>query len=349
MAPRRLGSAAFGICLLALSLWPGAVLAAAGDAPGPQLSFIRLGWKPETSEIRIGDGLGAGAERLLGGRPAAGVLPYPYSDLAWLPAGDGLVFAGAPGLLYRPLLPERQRLYVRNLASGGLRAIPGTLGARQPVVAPDGDRIAFVRLQRRPRQGRNYRSSVWMVRLDGSGLRRIRPWRWDGGEEPASFAPDGRTLLLGRGQGHLLVLRLGEGTVTEIATRVWDATFSPDGTRIAMIRLDPEDPEDWYDGEGPEIDADLFVISVDGTEETQLTETRAMETSPNWDPSGQRLVFKRRSNLEKERAEMDFGDAIYEVNPDGSCLTKVLSAPGKAYLEPTWRPGPGRAAGPITC
>jgi hypothetical protein len=38
-----------------------------------------------------------------------------------------------------------------------------------------------------------------------------------------------------------------------------------------------------------------------------------------------------------------------EVNADGSCTTEVLAAAGDAFLSPVWQPGPGRAAGPISC
>jgi TolB protein len=183
------------------------------------------------------------------------------------------------------------------------------------------------------------------VALDGSELRRIRPWRNEGIEWPESFSPDGRTLLVMRGQGNILALNKGGKELGVVARGAWDPVYSPDGSKIALILLGEETGEP----DSPEVRTDLFVMNADGSEKVQLTETNAMETSPSWDPSGQQIVFKRRSNAENELAEMDFGDSILEINADGTCLTKVLSSPGAAFLSPTWRPGPGPEAGPIAC
>lgn len=109
-----------------------------------------------------------------------------------------------------------------------------------------------------------------------------------------------------------------------------------------MIRIGDE-------SERPAVESDLFVMNVDGSGELQLTETPGWEMSPSWDPSGQRIVFQRRLNVESELAEMDFGNSILQVNADGTCLTKILSSPGAAYVHPAWRPGPGRGAGLIAC
>jgi hypothetical protein len=46
---------------------------------------------------------------------------------------------------------------------------------------------------------------------------------------------------------------------------------------------------------------------------------------------------------------LGLGDAVMEINADGSCATKVLFAPKNAFLSPVWQPGPGREAGPIAC
>lgn len=187
-----------------------------------------------------------------------------------------------------------------------------------------------------------YRSSLWVVAIDGSELRRIRPWRNEEGETPEAFSPDGGTLLIMRGQGNIVAIDKRGKELGVVARRAWDPAYSPDGSEIALIRLGDE-------GEVPKVDVDLFVMKVDGSGEVQLTETPAMETSPSWDPSGQRIVFKRRLNVERELAEMDFGDSILQVNADGTCLSKIFSSPGTAYMDPAWRPGPGRGAGRIAC
>jgi Tol biopolymer transport system component len=338
---------AIGVFLCLVVVGTGSA-ASAAELSGPSLSFVRLGLKPETSEVRISSADGSSAEVIVGGGLDAGPLPYPYSDLAWTPDGSKVVFSGAHRSLFRELDPGRQRLYVSDIEAGTSRAIAGTRGARQPVMAPDERTIAFVRIKHgywRTAEGKRrqwYRTSLWLVAIDGSELRRIRPWRNEGGETPEAFSPDGRTLLIERGQGNIVAIDTRGRELGVVARGAWDPAYSPDGSEIALIRRGEE-------GEVPRVDVDLFVMKVDGGGEVQVTETPAMETSPSWDPSGQRIVFQRRLNVESELAEMDFGNSILQVNADGTCLSKVFSAAGAAYMDPAWRPGPGRGAGRIAC
>jgi len=322
----------------------------AADLDGPSLSFVRLGLKPETSEVRITSADGSGSQVIVGGGLHAGVLPYPFSDLAWTPDGSKVVFSGARESLHREPVPRRQWLYVSDREAGTIQAIPGTRGARSPVMAPDGRTIAFVRVKHgfwRRADGKRrqwYRTSLWLVAIDGSELRRIRPWRSEGGENPESFSPDGRTLLIMRGQGHVVAINKRGRELGVVARGAWDPVYSPDGSAIALIRLGEE-------SERPEVEVDLFVMNVDGSGETQLTETPGWELSPSWDPSGQRIAFQRRLNDESVLLGMDFGDSILQINADGTCSSRIFSSPGAgaAYVHPTWRPGPGREAGPIVC
>jgi hypothetical protein len=46
----------------------------------------------------------------------------------------------------------------------------------------------------------------------------------------------------------------------------------------------------------------------------------------------------------------DVGSSLMEVDPDGTCLTKVFSLGKKGAVEgAAWQPGPGRGAGPLSC
>lgn len=200
-----------GIFMSLLVLGTGTA-AFAADLEGPSLSFVRLGLKPETSEVRLSSADGSGSQTIAGGGLLDGPLPYPFSDLAWTLDGSTVVFSAARRSLYREPVPRRQRLYVSDLEAGTIKAIPGTRGALAPVMAPDGRTIAFVRVKhgfwRRAdgKRRRWYRTSLWLVAIDGSELRRIRPWRNEGGESPESFSPDGRTLLIMRGQSNIVAI-----------------------------------------------------------------------------------------------------------------------------------------------
>jgi Tol biopolymer transport system component len=336
------------LCVVALGL---GATASGASIEGPSLSYLRFELKPETSEMQLSSPDGSLTSKLVGGGFHAQPLPYPYSDLAWTPNGTRVVFSAARRVRYLEPEPRRHSLHVLNVETGSTEVIPGTRGGRQPVMSPDGRTIAFERLKqgfRRDSAGRLrqwYRSSLWRVAIDGSELKRIRPWRDEGSESPESFSPDGRTLLVTRGQGNILALTRNGGELGVISREAWDPVYSPDGSKLALIRLGTETG----DPDAPRVVVDLFVIDLASGNEIQLTETEAMETDPNWDPSGQRIVFKRRLNVETKLAEKDFGDAILQINADGTCLTKIFSSPGAAYQRPAWRPGPGREAGPISC
>lgn len=336
------------LCVAALGF---AATAAGAAIEGPSLAYLRFGLKPQTSEMRLSSPDGSLTYKLAGGGFRAGPLPYPYSDLAWTPDGTRIVFSAAPRVRYLEPEPRRHSLHVLDVETGENETIPGTRGALQPVISPDGRTIAFVRVKhgfRRTSAGRLrewYRSSLWRVAIDGGELKRIRPWRDQGQERPESFSPDGQTLLVTRGQGNVIAITRNGDELGVIAREAWDPVYSPDGSKLALIRLGKETGDPLL----PRVVADLFVIDLASGNEIQLTETETMETDPSWDPSGQRIAFKRRLSAETELAENDFGDAILQINVDGTCLTKTFSAPRFAYQRAAWRPGPGRGAGTISC
>jgi WD40 repeat protein len=72
----------------------------------------------------------------------------------------------------------------------------------------------------------------------------------------------------------------------------------------------------------------IFSARIDGTEERQLTDPPAWDSSPVWSPDGQSVVFMR-----------DNGDEIdlYMVGSDGSDLIQLTSGPS-INMDPAWSP-----------
>jgi Tol biopolymer transport system component len=71
---------------------------------------------------------------------------------------------------------------------------------------------------------------------------------------------------------------------------------------------------------------------------------------PSWDPSGSRIAFTALNAA----GQIDWpgaavGSSVMEVNPDGSCLTKVYEVAGGFVSGATRQPGAGRGVGPISC
>jgi Tol biopolymer transport system component len=133
-----------------------------------------------------------------------------------------------------------------------------------------------------------------------------------------------------------------DGSGTDVlAAGATDGVYSPDGSRLALLRLGR------HRGAGT---TDLFVMDADGSHASRLTSTPGrLELWPSWDPSGRRLAYAQLRAGGGERALIGFGDSVSEINADGTCRTPILASPQLAFYGPTWQPGAGREAGPIAC
>ncbi|MEI2779332.1 MAG: hypothetical protein V9G19_25880 [Tetrasphaera sp.] len=107
---------------------------------------------------------------------------------------------------------------------------------------------------------------------------------------------------------------------------VGQASFSPDGTRIAYMR--------WLDGAKP----DLWVMNADGSGQVRLTNTPVVrERAPSWSPDGTRLVFERLIGKNSNPSL-----AVMPAVP-GAAVTVIRSSDhndecplGQAYVTPRW-------------
>ena len=104
--------------------------------------------------------------------------------------------------------------------------------------------------------------------------------------------------------------------------------LSPDGTRVAFERTDPDAGN-----------ADIWIVNADGTNEIPITQTDQVEDWPSWSPDGTRLLFTRTSLQDTvETSEI----AIRTVAPDCSA-----SAAGVGHGRVPTGESPGRRDG--TC
>ncbi len=185
-----------------------------------------------------------------------------------------------------------------------------------PAVSPDGSRIAFV-------SDRGGASNFYLVHADGSGEvqltegsdQRSSPvWEahgrhlvfsaWAGGQSriyaidadgkgqrqigtaPArnpAVSPDGKSVLYA---DRRIYLAAAEGPAQPITTGValeFDATWSPDGKRIAFVRS------------GPDRKTNIWLMNADGSEQRQLTHIPDGEGHvewPVWSPDGRQIAVQ---------------------------------------------------------
>jgi Tol biopolymer transport system component len=275
-----------------------------------------------------------------------GIAPRPRSGVSWSADGTWLAFAGSEG--------TRSGIYTVRAEGTGLRFLPGTKGGSDPVFSPDGSKIAFARLQ----FGRNnsFGTSVWVANADGRGAFRLAAMRHGIEYLPSSFSPDGSTLAvtkarLGSGEPLTFLFRLdGSGGKRILARRASEAVFSPDGSKIAVVRHSTLKHQ-----RVPIVHRDLQVMSLDGKSIWPLTRTRYVaESHPSWDPSGERIAFiSFRISRDPFDALFDdllpFGNSIVQINADGSCRQRIFSLNDAALFGPAWQPGTDSEAGRIEC
>jgi hypothetical protein len=198
------------------------------------------------------------------------------------------------------------------------------------------------------------RFALWAVGIDGSVPRPVTPWQRRAILSPASFSPDGRTLVAAADDGRetsVVAIPVGSrlhGGMRVLARDAREPALSPDGTRLVFVR------DHLYRssgiGESGIVSSDLLSMPFSGGAPTLVASVRGGLRWPAWDPSGQRLAFTRLGGPGPAvGSEPHQGNSVVQVNADGSCLSRVFSTRRGIIYGTAWQPGPGRGAGPIVC
>lgn len=329
-----------GVLLVACALF--VADASAGVPPGPRLAVLR--YVADRTELLTVDANGGQLRRI------PGVREQP----SWSADGNTIAFAKSSGRKSH----RRIDIYLANVDGSDPRRIPGTRGGFDPVLSPDGHTLAFARERTHRMRGGWFccsRATVWLLDMSTGSERRITPWQVELFEYPASFTPDGSTLAVEREEPRgaetrytVLALHLAGGPPSVLVENATEPEYSPDGTRLALILTGKEEI---VAGALEVTPTDLAVANADGSGLTKLTHSEVEEWAPSWDPSGQRLAYTQYAASGTYESFFGDGDSLMEINPDGSCRTKILSYPkAKAILyDPTWQPGLGREVGSFAC
>jgi Tol biopolymer transport system component len=325
----RLIRPVLGAAVLALLLTAGAATAAAPG--GPRLAVIKRTWNPARATLITVGPNGGSPVRLAGGQKRNGpVDSILIAPLSWRPDGGQVAYTGLGDFFLAGVD-----------GSGAQRVNAG--GAEVPVFAPDGHTVAFMRYEDRG-------AAIWTIDLVSGEQRRLTRSRQGLRHVPSSFSADGSTLLATRfddnrgGRPEPVALRLGTGGTTRLLADGYGPVFSPDGSKIALVREVGRRQSGGEEG-GSWRTTDLFVLHAANGSLRRLTRTpHKEELFPSWDPSGERIAFTRfRGN------NYEWANSIVQVNADGSCETEVLARKRTVFYGAAWQPGPGREAGRIDC
>jgi Tol biopolymer transport system component len=318
--------------MLRLAIAIGALLSltATSAAPaGPRLAVIKRTWNPARATlITVGPG-GGSPVRLAGGQEKDGpVDSILIAPLSWSPDGAQVAYTGLGDF------------WLARIDGGAQRV---NAAGEVPVFAPDGHTVAFMR-------ERDGGAAIWTIDLAGGEQRRLTRLRRGLRYVPSSFSADGSTLLASRfdsnrsGGPEPVALRLDGGGVTRLLADGYGPVYSPDGSRIALVR-EVGTPQPGGEDGGSWRTTDLFVLDAAKGSLRRLTRTpHKEELFPSWDPSGERIVFTRFRG-----SNYEWANSIAQINADGSCETEVLARKRTVYYGAAWQPGPGREAGRIKC
>src|SRR6476659_6948110 len=285
-------------------------------AATPRIAFISA---PQGLGQRIDGGLyvvnvdGSGKQHLSSAR---------YSTPAWSPDGGKIAFGAGSNIWV---------MHADGSEPLTLTPEPGT--ESEPVLSPDGRRIAFLR------------GGTWLyvMNADGSGQRKLVANTAHNevvGSAPA-WSPDGRKIAFVSGRDgpfrveatEISVVNAdgsGQRTLTRNPAHDSNPAWSPDGRKITFVR-----------------NFEIYVMNADGSGQTNLTRNPAHDFAPAWSPDGQRIVFKRRLARRQYGACPGCGGAtIFEVhvmNADGSGPRRLTRNAGQVHegaigARPRWSP-----------
>jgi Tol biopolymer transport system component len=178
--------------------------------------------------------------------------------------------------------PDHIGIYRMRMDGSGVRrvSLPRTRTAEdiEPQWSPDGRRIVFVRhnLTAKPAG----RQAVFVVNADGTGRHRITPYAIKAGDGP-DWSPDGSEILFRSPEtesflhSNIWTVHPDGSSLRQVthggpATKVYSASFSPDGTSIVLGMT------------GVDAQADVWTIGLDGTGLAPLTRTPAWDSAPDW-------------------------------------------------------------------
>jgi Tol biopolymer transport system component len=239
--------------------------------------------------------------------------PIAYGNPAWSPDGKKIAFIASP--------LDNFEIYAMNADGTGQINLTNQPGSdTDPVWSPDGAHIAFV-------SERDGNAEIYVMNADGSGQKRLT-YNGKNNMHP-SWSPDGTQIAFTSEQNYsaeiyvLDVQKALDAANVSAETNItnnpaaYDQTprWSPDGRQFAFVS----------DRDG---DLEIYLMNVDGSGLTRLTDSPGYDADPAWSPDGSQIAFV---------SQRDGHFEIYRMDANGSDQTRLTNNP-HGSVSPLWQP-----------
>jgi len=251
---------------------------------GKRLTFDLAASEESPSQVYVANADGTHARRL---PPCQLPKCAGHWEPSWSP--DGSHLAVSTDIDLRPgQPPARFGIAIIDLAKGTERSVvDNTFEAGQDHFArwsPDGRRLVFWRGRERPG---GVQTAVFVVKVDGTGLRQLTPWGMLAGDP--DWSPDGRRVVFNTrplvdfqesGRSELYTIR-PNGTGLRRLT-----AYGPNGPRATQPRWTPDGKAILYTRTTQQgFPRHIYAINADGTGDTPVLTAKPIYTHPILQPT----------------------------------------------------------------
>ena len=270
-----------------------------GDAGVFSTRIAYVNRQGSSNRVVVADSDGYGEQTVLS-------VNEPVMSLAWSPDGKSLAyvtFEQGHAVVYSQSLLTNQRVVLANFRGSN----------SAPAWSPDGKNLAIV-------LARDGSSQIYLVRSDGSDLRRVTSSPSDAINTEPNFSPDGQHLLFTSDRGssaQIYRVPVSGGTVERMTFdggNNFSPRYSPDGKSFVFTHR---------------INGKFYIAIQDfQTRQMQLLTEGGWEKRPSFSPNGKLILFA---------SEAQSRGILATVSSDGRVKQKMIPQAGD-IREPTWGP-----------